>query len=121
MRLQLDTIFLITICFARFPVTNRPWQTSSHYSNIQSKLIAVTWTVSRRVALCFASILLITFDRVTQFSLPQIRDEMADIAPSEELISIHDINDRWPCRYKFSNIEIGSETDIYNSKKVLFQ
>ncbi|XP_047741112.1 dipeptidase 2-like [Hyalella azteca] len=34
----------------------------------------------------------------------QVRDEMASNEPSEELIPIHDINDRWPCRYKFGSL-----------------
>ncbi|KAF2361564.1 Renal dipeptidase family [Trinorchestia longiramus] len=34
----------------------------------------------------------------------QVRDDMAHNEPSEELIPIHDINDRWPCRYKFGTL-----------------
>ena len=34
----------------------------------------------------------------------QIRDELAEDPPSEEIIPIHDIDDRWPCRYKFGSL-----------------
>ena len=34
---------------------------------------------------------------------PQVRDEMADESPSEEIIPIHDIDDRWPCRFQFAS------------------
>ncbi|XP_068247420.1 dipeptidase 1-like [Palaemon carinicauda] len=35
----------------------------------------------------------------------QVRDELASAKPSEEIIPIHDIDARWPCRYKFASLD----------------
>ncbi|KAG7172582.1 dipeptidase 1-like [Homarus americanus] len=35
----------------------------------------------------------------------QVREELAGEKPSEEIIPIHDIDTRWPCRYKFSSLD----------------
>ncbi|XP_064118560.1 dipeptidase 1-like [Macrobrachium nipponense] len=35
----------------------------------------------------------------------QVRDELAAEKPSEEIIPIHDIDARWPCRYKFASLD----------------
>ncbi|XP_050704049.1 dipeptidase 1-like [Eriocheir sinensis] len=35
----------------------------------------------------------------------QVREELAGEKPSEEIIPIHDIDTRWPCRYKFASLD----------------
>lgn len=35
----------------------------------------------------------------------EVREEMAGERPSEMIIPIHDIDTRWPCRYKFASLE----------------
>ncbi|XP_071527343.1 dipeptidase 1-like isoform X2 [Panulirus ornatus] len=35
----------------------------------------------------------------------QVREELASEKPSEEIIPIHDIDTRWPCRYKFASLD----------------
>ncbi|XP_042215089.1 dipeptidase 1-like [Homarus americanus] len=35
----------------------------------------------------------------------QVREQLAGEKPSEEIIPIHDIDTRWPCRYKFSSLD----------------
>nr|XP_053649720.1 dipeptidase 1-like [Cherax quadricarinatus] len=35
----------------------------------------------------------------------QVREELASERPSEEIIPIHDIDTRWPCRYKFASLD----------------
>ncbi|XP_050728720.1 dipeptidase 1-like [Eriocheir sinensis] len=35
----------------------------------------------------------------------QVREELSSERPSEEIIPIHDIDSRWPCRYKFASLD----------------
>ncbi|XP_063866692.1 dipeptidase 1-like [Scylla paramamosain] len=35
----------------------------------------------------------------------QVREDLAGEKPSEEIIPIHDIDTRWPCRYKFASLD----------------
>ncbi|KAK3862063.1 hypothetical protein Pmani_026977 [Petrolisthes manimaculis] len=35
----------------------------------------------------------------------EVRERLAGERPSEELIPIHDIDSRWPCRYKFASLD----------------
>ncbi|XP_071542731.1 dipeptidase 1-like [Panulirus ornatus] len=35
----------------------------------------------------------------------QVREELVAEKPSEEIIPIHDIDSRWPCRYKFASLD----------------
>ncbi|XP_071531889.1 dipeptidase 1-like [Panulirus ornatus] len=43
--------------------------------------------------------LLRVFQRVEQ-----VREELLAVMPSEDIIPIHDIETRWPCRYKFASL-----------------
>ncbi|XP_071527138.1 dipeptidase 1-like isoform X2 [Panulirus ornatus] len=35
----------------------------------------------------------------------QVREELSGERPSEEIIPIHDIDSRWPCRYRFASLD----------------
>ncbi|XP_069936525.1 dipeptidase 2-like [Cherax quadricarinatus] len=72
----------------------------SRYPELFAELLKdPTWSLQDLKKLAGLNLLRV-FRRVEQ-----VREELAGEKPSEEIIPIHDIDARWPCRYKFASLD----------------
>ncbi|KAK8387407.1 hypothetical protein O3P69_018178 [Scylla paramamosain] len=73
---------------------------ASRYPKLFAELLKdTTWSVQDLKKLAGLNFLRV-FARVEQ-----VREELSSERPSEEIIPIHDIDSRWPCRYKFASLD----------------
>ncbi|XP_045104333.1 dipeptidase 1-like isoform X2 [Portunus trituberculatus] len=73
---------------------------ASRYPKLFAELLKdTTWSVQDLKKLAGLNFLRV-FARVEQ-----VREELSSERPSEEIIPIHDIDSRWPCRYKFARLD----------------
>ncbi|XP_069163944.1 dipeptidase 1 isoform X2 [Procambarus clarkii] len=72
----------------------------SRYPELFAELLKdPTWSLQDLKKLAGLNLLRV-FRRVEQ-----VREELGGEKPSEEIIPIHDIDARWPCRYKFASLD----------------
>ncbi|XP_071542112.1 dipeptidase 1-like isoform X2 [Panulirus ornatus] len=72
----------------------------SRYPELFAELLRdPTWSLQDLKKLAGLNLLRV-FTRVEQ-----VREELVSEKPSEEIIPIHDIDTRWPCRYKFASLD----------------
>ncbi|XP_037781900.1 dipeptidase 1-like [Penaeus monodon] len=78
---------------------------ASHYPELFAELLQdPSWSIKDLKKLAGLNLLRV-FGEVEK-----VRDRMSADAPSEEIIPIHDIDSRWPCRYKFASLEDAART-----------
>ncbi|XP_066961162.1 dipeptidase 1-like [Macrobrachium rosenbergii] len=77
----------------------------SKYPELFAELLKdPSWTIKDLKKLAGLNLLRV-FSRVQE-----IRNMLEDETPSEEIIPIHDIDAKWPCRYKFASLEDAPRT-----------
>ncbi|XP_063584706.1 dipeptidase 1-like [Penaeus indicus] len=78
---------------------------ASHYPELFAELLQdPSWSLKDLKKLAGLNLLRV-FGEVEK-----VRDRMSADAPSEDIIPIHDIDSRWPCRYKFASLEDAART-----------
>lgn len=83
-----------------FNSTPRGLEDATHYPEVFAELLKdSSWSLQDLKKLAGLNLL-----RVLR-QVEQMKDELAVEPPSEEIIPIHDIDTRWPCRYKFSRLD----------------
>ncbi|XP_063886045.1 dipeptidase 1-like isoform X4 [Scylla paramamosain] len=83
-----------------FNSTPRGLEDASHYPEVFAELLKdSSWSLQDLKKLAGLNLL-----RVMR-QVEQMKDKLAEEPPSEEIIPIHDIDTRWPCRYKFSRLD----------------
>nr|XP_027211607.1 dipeptidase 1-like [Penaeus vannamei] len=83
-----------------FNSTPRGLEDVSKYPELFAELLQdPSWSLQDLKKLAGLNLLRV-FSRVEQ-----VREDLALEKVSEEIIPIHDIDTRWPCRYKFASLE----------------
>ncbi|XP_050713234.1 dipeptidase 1-like isoform X2 [Eriocheir sinensis] len=84
-----------------FNSTPRGLEDASRYPEVFAELLKdASWSLQDLKKLAGLNLL-----RVMR-QVEEVKEELAVEPPSEEIIPIHDIDTRWPCRYKFSRLDL---------------